>query len=255
VTVEGVVTSLALRHPAGHLAARLPPGSSRRRLRGSGRRPPDPTPFRRRTTSAATLDLGRGRRKKPRAKHGPQTKAVWIRLPSPAPYAKSTAIWASDPYSRKVRQRPQHQPSIRPTRCADRAFSDTRRRLGREFASRRSGVRFPVSPPRSEALSARRRGSLSGPYSGLGPAFTPDPRERSDLFGRCYRCGDLVSPSRPPRACARMGWLSAAPVRRSRLLAATGVGKAFVCPATSAPSIFLPWRPSCRAAGPGRRWT
>jgi hypothetical protein len=158
VTVEGVVTSLALRHPAGHLAARLPPGSSRRRLRGSGRRPPDPTPFRRRTTSAATLDLGRGRRKKPRAKHGPQTKAVWIRLPSPAPYAKSTAIWASDPYSRKVRQRPQHQPSIRPTRCADRAFSDTRRRLGREFASRRSGVRFPVSPPRSEALSARGKG-------------------------------------------------------------------------------------------------
>src|ERR1035437_2771179 len=36
---------------------------------------------------------------------------------------------------------------------------------GRRFASRRSGVRFPVSPPRPEALSVHREGPLSCPSS------------------------------------------------------------------------------------------
>src|SRR5664279_383425 len=69
------------------------------------------------------------------------------------------------PYSTKVRQRPHHQPRLIPTKCAAYVLSDSERRPGREFASRRSGVRFPVSPPRSGALSVRREGPLSCPYS------------------------------------------------------------------------------------------
>src|SRR5664280_17333 len=68
------------------------------------------------------------------------------------------------PYSTKVRQRPHHQPRIMPTRCAAYVLSDSERRPGREFASRRSGVRFPVSPPRSEAPSAHPEGPLTCPH-------------------------------------------------------------------------------------------
>jgi hypothetical protein len=43
-------------------------------------------------------------------------------------------------YSRKVRQRSQHQPSTRPVSCIAQVFSDSRRRVSREFACRRSGA-------------------------------------------------------------------------------------------------------------------
>jgi hypothetical protein len=48
------------------------------------------------------------------------------------------------PYSRKVRQRPQHQPSTRPTSCAAQMLSDSRHRVSREFASRDTGAIQPI---------------------------------------------------------------------------------------------------------------
>src|SRR5665647_243276 len=69
-----------------------------------------------------------------------------VRLPSPALYAKSAAIGARGPYSRKVRQRPRHQPSTRPTSCAAQELTDGKRQLSREFASRRSRL-VPIAFP------------------------------------------------------------------------------------------------------------
>src|SRR5664279_1317219 len=41
----------------------------------------------------------------------------------------------------------------------------------------------------------------------------------------------------------------------ARFLAATRCRAGFPPPATSVRDTFLLWRPSCRAVGPGRRWT
>ena len=77
------------------------------------------------------------------------------------------------PYSRKVRQRPQHQPSTRPTSCAAQMLSDSRHRVSREFASRGAG---------------RRSGEADGEAQGFGQVAGSHVRGRS-----CRRRQDSVA--------------------------------------------------------------
>ena len=71
-------------------------------------------------------------------------------------------LWPGGPYSRKVRQRPHHLLSARTISGVAYVLSESNRRQSREFASRRSGVRFPVSPPRSEAIRHARAEEEAG---------------------------------------------------------------------------------------------
>ena len=94
---------------------------------------------------SAAVRCGRRYRGETREHGGPSTipkLTVRVRHPPTELFAKSTAKGARGPYSRKVRQRPQHQPSIRRTSCDSHVLSDGRWRLGRDFASRRSESQF-----------------------------------------------------------------------------------------------------------------
>ena len=72
----------------------------------------------------------------------------------------------SGPYSRTVRQRSRCQTSMRPTSCTAQVFSDSRRRLGREFADRADWTRYDSIRLPDRTLAALVHSACNKPGSG-----------------------------------------------------------------------------------------
>ncbi len=113
---------------------------------------------------------------------------------------------AHPPQYRKVRQRPQHRASIRPTSCAAQVFNDSRRRLSREFAKQGDtgrGATASDCPTGRWRLSCTPRATSQGQDRSL--TATSDPATGAWIAG----------PYRIPKLTMRVRFPSPAPHAKS----------------------------------------